>query len=146
MTAEKELEKKLEKLLNAFVPILYENDEIFLENMRKKKKISEKELEKYAHWEWTQGVGLYSIWKLFSITKERKYLDLLVKYYENQLKVGFPELNVNTMAPYLTMSFLGEYLQNDVYLEACKHAAEWIMTRHCPEPRREVSSIKPPTT
>lgn len=67
-----EIDKKLQKLINAFTGILYEDDDVFMENMRRKKKLSEEELRKYAHWEWTQGVGLYGIWKLFAASGEKK--------------------------------------------------------------------------
>lgn len=122
-----EIEQKLERLIRSFTPILYENDDIFMENMRKKKHISEEELQKYAHWEWTQGVGLYGLWKLFEATKEEEYLELLIRYYENQMKAGFPPLNVNTMAPYLAMSNLAEYLHREDYMQPCREAARWIM-------------------
>lgn len=121
------IEHKLKLLMEAFSTILYEDDDIFMQNMREKKKISEEELQKYAHWEWTQGVGLYGIWKQFEATKNNEYLDMLTKFYDNQMKVGFPEYNVNTMAPFLTMSFLGEYLKKESYLEPCREAAKWIM-------------------
>ncbi len=104
-----EAERKLELLIRAFTPILYEDDDIFMENMRKKKHVSEEELKKYAHWEWTQGVGLYGLWKLFDATKKEEYLELLIRFYDNQMKVGFPPLNVNTMAPSLVMSNVAEY-------------------------------------
>lgn len=122
-----EVDRKLQRLMGAFTGILYEDDEVFMENMRKKKHISEEELLKYAHWEWTQGVGLYGIWKLYSVTKEQEYLEMLIRYYDKQLKVGFPQLNVNTITPYLTMSYLAEYLNEDKYLKPCLEAAEWIM-------------------
>lgn len=121
------VDEKLKKLLDAFSPILYEDDEPFMRSMREKKHISEEELQKYAHWEWTQGVGLYGLWKLFESTREENYLSMLTRFYDNQLKIGFPELNVNTMAPYLTMSYLGEYLNSETYMEPCRQAAEWIM-------------------
>lgn len=121
------VDEKLKKLMVAFSPVLYENDEPFMQNMREKKHVSEEELQKYAHWEWTQGVGLYGLWKLFAETKDQEYLDMLTRFYDNQIKIGFPELNVNTMAPYLTMSYLGEYLNSEVYMEPCRQAAEWIM-------------------
>lgn len=121
------VDEKLKKLMVAFSPVLYENDEPFMQNMREKKHISEEELQKYAHWEWTQGVGLYGLWKLFAETRDQEYLDMLTRFYDNQIKIGFPELNVNTMAPYLAMSYLGEYLNSEVYMEPCRQAAEWIM-------------------
>lgn len=128
MAHRKIVEGKLAKLVDAFCPILYEDDEAFLENM-KDKNLAGDDIRRYKHWEWTQGVGLYGLWKHFSRTKDEEVLDILVKYFENQLATGFPALNVNTMAPFLTMSFVGEYLQNERYLAPCREAAAWIMTK-----------------
>ena len=122
-----EVDRKLQQLIGAFSEILYEDDEISMENMRRKKNLHEEELQKYAHWEWTQGVGLYGIWKLFAASGEKKYLEMLTRYYDRQLQVGFPQCNVNTAAPYLTLSYLAEYLQSETYLQPCREAAEWIM-------------------
>lgn len=124
---ERRMEEKLSCLIEAFTPILYEDDEPFMENMRKKKHISEQELQKYAHWEWTQGVGLFGLWKLFASTGKAEYLEMLRKFYDNQTKVGFPPYNVNTMMPYLPMALMAEYLHDESYMEPCKRAAEWIM-------------------
>ena len=120
------IEDKLSRLVQAFTPILYEDDDIFLENM-KDRNLAGDDIRRYQHWEWTQGVGLYGLWKLFAATKEQKYLDILVKFYDMQLEIGFPALNVNTVTPFLTMSYVGEYLQNETYLQPCRETAAWIM-------------------
>ena len=120
------IEEKLEKLINAFTPILYEDDEIFLEGM-KDRNLAGDDIRRYRHWEWTQGVGLYGLWKLFAQTKDRKYLDILTKFFDAQLEIGFPALNVNTVTPFLTMSYVGEYLNDDRYLQPCRRSAQWIM-------------------
>ena len=140
---QKKIDRKLELLIQAFSPILYEDDEIFMQNMRTKKKISEEELKKYAHWEWTQGVGLYGLWKLFETTGREEYLELLRKFYDSQMQVGFPPLNVNTMMPYLVMSLLAEYLKYETYLEPCRRAAQWIMEEM---PRTEEGGIQHQTS
>ena len=119
---------KLLKLVDAFCPILYEDDEIFLRNM-KDRNLAGDDIRRYQHWEWTQGVGLYGLWKLFCDTKEQKYLDILTKFFDSQIAIGFPALNVNTMAPFLTMSYVGEYLQDERYLAPCRESAKWIMER-----------------
>ncbi len=120
------IENKLLKLVDAFCPILYEDDEIFLRNM-KDRNLAGDDIRRYQHWEWTQGVGLYGLWKLFVNSGDRKYLDILTKYFDSQLEIGFPALNVNTMAPFLTMSYVGEYLGSERYLEPCRRSAAWIM-------------------
>jgi len=120
------IKEKLGKLIEAFTPILYEDDEIFLENM-KGRNLAGDDIRLYQHWEWTQGVGLYGLWKLFERTKDEKYLEILVKFYDQQLSIGFPALNVNTMAPFLAMSYVAEYLQEERYLAPCRESAAWIM-------------------
>ncbi len=120
------IEEKLAKLIEAFTPILYEDDEVFLEGM-KGRNLAGDDIRRYQHWEWTQGVGLYGLWKLLERTGERKYLDILTRFFDAQLAIGFPALNVNTMAPFLTMSYVGEYLGEEKYLQPCRESAAWIM-------------------
>ena len=121
-----QIENKLEKLVEAFTPILSEDDEIFLEGM-KDRNLAGDDIRRYQHWEWTQGVGLYGLWKLFAKTKDQKYLDILTKFFDAQLEIGFPALNVNTAAPFLTMSYVGEHLGDERYLGPCRQSAAWIM-------------------
>ena len=85
------------------------------------------DIRKYRHWEWTQGVGLYGLWRLFEKTRDEKYLDILTAYFDNQMTVGFPALNVNTVTPFLTMSYVGEYLGSEKDLAPCRESAAWIM-------------------
>ena len=132
-TNELAIKEKLSRLIEAFTPILYEDDEVFLEGM-KGRNLAGDDIRLYQHWEWTQGVGLYGLWKLFERTKEEKYLEILVKFFDQQLAIGFPALNVNTMAPFLTMSYVGEYLQSERYLEPCRQSAAWVMD-HFPRTR-----------
>lgn len=120
------LEDKLSRLIEAFTPILYEDDDIFLKNM-KDRNLAGDDIRRYQHWEWTQGVGLYGLWRLFAATKDEKYLDILIKFYDMQMEIGFPALNVNTVTPFLTMSYVGEYLQSEKYLAPCRESAAWIM-------------------
>ena len=120
------IEDKLAKLIKAFTPILYEDDEVFLEGM-KNRNLAGDDIRRYQHWEWTQGVGLYGLWKLYIKTGEQKYLEILTKFFDAQLEIGFPALNVNTMTPFLTMSYVGEHLGSERYLAPCREAAQWAM-------------------
>jgi len=132
------IEEKLSRLIDAFTPILYEEDEAFLEGM-KDRNLAGDDIRRYEHWEWTQGVGLYGLWKMFARTKEQRYLDILTKYFDAQIQIGFPALNVNTMAPFLTMSYVGEYLKDEKYLGPCRDAAKWIMEKF---PRTEENGLQ----
>ena len=70
-------------------------------------------------------------------------MELLRKFYDSQMQVGFPPLNVNTMMPYLVMSLLAEYLKYETYLEPCRRAAQWIMEEM---PRTEEGGIQHQTS
>ena len=123
-----EIKEKLAKLTNAFRPILYEDDEVFLHNMEGRN-LAGDDVRRYQHWEWTQGVGVYGLWKLFERTGDKSYLEVLVKYFDQQLETGFPALNVNTITPFLSMSYVGEHLREEKYLAPCRESAKWIMER-----------------
>ena len=123
-----EIKEKLAKLTDAFRPILYEDDGVFLHNMEGRN-LAGDDVRRYQHWEWTQGVGVYGLWKLFERTGDKSYLEVLVKYFDQQLETGFPALNVNTITPFLTMSYVGEHLREEKYLAPCRESAKWIMER-----------------
>lgn len=118
--------EKIEKLSAAFSRILYEPDDTFLRNMQSHN-LAGDDISRYKYWEWTQGVGLYGLWKLFQYEKRESCLELLRKYYDRQIETGFPALNVNTATPYLAMSFLAEYTGEDKYMQPCIEAAGQIM-------------------
>lgn len=120
------LTKKINCMVDAFTGILYEQDDTFMENM-KTKNLAGDNILKYQFWEWTQGVGLFGLWKLFQYEGNERYLQILKEYYDRQLTIGFPALNVNTVTPYLTMSFLAEYTKEEKYMAPCVEAANWIM-------------------
>ncbi len=117
---------KIDRMVEAFSRILYEPDAAFLKNMEGHN-LAGDDISRYRFWEWTQGVGLFGLWKLFCYEKKEYYLDILKKYYDRQIGIGFPALNVNTAAPYLTMSWLAEYTGEERYMQPCIAAAEEIM-------------------
>lgn len=117
---------KLNLLAKSFQKVLYEEDDTFLENM-KTNNLAGDDIRKYQFWEWTQGVGLYGFWKMFQKTKNQKYLDILYKYYDRQMGIGFPAKNVNTVAPLLAMCCVAEYAEREDYMAVCKEWAQWIM-------------------
>lgn len=119
--------EKLRLVTDAFTEILYARDDMFMDNM-KEHNLAGDDISRYLNWEWPQGVGLYGIWKLYLERKDIGCLDLLKKYYDRQIAIGFPALNVNTTAPYLAMSFLAEETGEEKYLVPCVEAAKEIMT------------------
>lgn len=97
---EQEVARKLELCVGSFKKVLYEPDDIFLKNMEKNN-LAGDDISKYQLWEWTQGVGLYGLWKLFERTKDGRYLATLREYYDARIADGLPGKNINTMAPVL---------------------------------------------
>ena len=123
----KEINHKLDLLVESFKSVLYENDEQFLKNMEKKN-LAGDDIRRYQFWEWTQGVGLYGIWKMYGLTGRKEYMEILTEYYDTRIAEGLPSKNINTVAPLLALSYLYEYTHNEAYLAVCKEWAEWIMT------------------
>lgn len=120
------IKEKLIVLIDSFQKVLYEDDTYFLVNM-KSRNLAGDDIGRYRLWEWTQGVGLFGLWKLFEKTGEKKYLEMLLKYYNERLETGLPSKNINTCAPMLCLSYLAEYTGNLLYISVCEEWAEWIM-------------------
>ncbi len=128
MNTQKEiLRDRLSRLIRAFSPLLYEDDDVFLANM-KSRNLAGDDIRRYQHWEWTQGVGIFGLWRLYEKGEYPDGAEILSRYFDRQLAVGFPALNVNTAAPFLTMALFGERLGLEKYLLPCRDAADRIMT------------------
>lgn len=122
----KEVKEKLALVIDSFKETLYEDDDTFIEIM-KKNSLAGDDLNRYKHWEWPQGVGLFGLWRMFDVTKDSKYLDILTRYYEEQLIIGLPTKNVNTAAPLLTLAYLYEYTLDEKYKDICIEWANWLV-------------------
>jgi unsaturated rhamnogalacturonyl hydrolase len=117
---------RLLRIVGSFKKILYEEDSTFIKNM-KDHNLAGDDIRKYRFWEWTQGVGLFGIWKLYRENGNAEYLETLKAYYDQQIETGFPSLNVNTVTPYLAMSFVAEETGEEKYMQPCLDAVKWIM-------------------
>lgn len=78
-------------------------------------------------WEWPQGVGLYGMYKYYSVSGNPQYLEEIKEWYRNRIAAGLPERNVNTTAPMLTLLFLAEETDNKEWLALCRDWAEWVI-------------------
>lgn len=120
------INRKLDLLISSFKSVLYEDDETFLKGMESKN-LSGCDINRFRHWEWTQGVGLFGFWKLYKKTGRPDYLELLTRFYDEQLDGGLPARNVNTTAPMLTLSYIYEETGNERYGRECIEWAGWLM-------------------
>ncbi|UZQ86582.1 glycoside hydrolase family 88 protein [Thermoclostridium stercorarium] len=79
------------------------------------------------NWEWPTGVALYSMYKVYKKTNDKKYLDYLINWYDVQLAKPIPHKNVNTVCPALTMVCLYEETKNEKYVPYINMWADWVM-------------------
>ena len=121
------IEEKLKALVQGFFPVLYAPDDPDYLTNKLAGGIKEEERQRYQYWEWPHGVGLFGLWKLYEKTHEMQYLSMLTQYYDERLSQGLPGKNVNTMAPILALSYLGEHTQRKDYLQVCEEWVEWAM-------------------
>jgi unsaturated rhamnogalacturonyl hydrolase len=121
-----ETKKKLDLLITSFESVLYDEDYEFLKNMETKNLAGDNS-ERYRFWEWTQGVGLYGLWKIYEETKDEAVFNKLLKYYERQMTIGLPACNINTTAPLLTLTYVAEKTGNQEYMNICHDWACWLI-------------------
>ena len=68
------LKEKINLLVSSFEKILYDEDDIFLKNMQTNNLAGDNP-ERYRYWEWTQGVGLFGLWKIYEETGEEEIIE-----------------------------------------------------------------------
>ncbi len=78
-------------------------------------------------WEWPQGVGIFGLYKYYTISKNQEILSFLLRWFDERLEEGIPEKNVNTTAPMLTLVFLYEMTGKESYRKLIEEWVDWIM-------------------
>ena len=76
--------------------------------------------------EWTQGVGLYGMYKVWEMTGDAKAWSIMTRWFEERFKEGSPSRNINTVAPFLTLAYLYERTGNRTYLPYLEVWGEWV--------------------
>lgn len=76
--------------------------------------------------EWTHGVGLYGIYKIWELTGDPRAWDIMIDWFDERIKEGMPSRNINTVAPFLTLAYLYERTGNRTYLPYLDVWAEWV--------------------
>jgi len=78
-------------------------------------------------WDWSQGVGLFSLYSYYKQSGRSDLLKYLVGWFDERLLEGLPPKNVNTMCPLLTLSYLYEETGNPEYLAVCEEWASYAV-------------------
>lgn len=76
-------------------------------------------------WDWSQGVGLYGIWRLYQSTGEQRYLDYLLGWYERHCAEAAVK-NVNHVAPMLTLVSIYEAQRDPRWLPLIEEYGDWL--------------------
>lgn len=78
-------------------------------------------------WEWPQGVGLYGLYKYYTLSQDEAILQFLLDWFDSNISNGIHEKNVNTTAPMLTLTYLYEMTKKPSYLALIEEWTAWIM-------------------
>ncbi|RYG94900.1 MAG: glycoside hydrolase family 105 protein, partial [Alphaproteobacteria bacterium] len=76
--------------------------------------------------EWTHGVGLYGVYKVWELTGDPKAWDIMTSWFEARFAEGMPSRNINTVAPFLTLAYLFERTGDRRFLPYIDRWAEWV--------------------
>jgi unsaturated rhamnogalacturonyl hydrolase len=77
-------------------------------------------------WNWSCGVAYYGISKAWEVTGNQEYIDFLVKWVDEYLELGIPDLMVNSCAMGHTMLTLHEATGDSKYLDLALMKAEYL--------------------
>ncbi|MDM4765226.1 glycoside hydrolase family 88 protein [Pelomonas sp. SE-A7] len=78
-------------------------------------------------WEWTHGVGLYGVYKVWEMTGDPRAWQIMTSWFEARFKEGTPSRNINTVAPFLTLAHLYERNGDRTYLPYLDVWGQWVM-------------------
>lgn len=79
-------------------------------------------------WEWTHGVALFGLYRLYEQTGDQATLTILLDWFKNRFAAGTPPKNINTMAPLLTLAYLYEQTGDITYLPYLESWADYLMS------------------
>lgn len=78
-------------------------------------------------WEWTHGIGLYGLYRLFEQTGDQAVMQIMLDWFANRFEAGTPTKNINTVSPFLTLANLYEHTGDETYIPYLDTWAEWLM-------------------
>ena len=78
-------------------------------------------------WEWTQGVGLYGLLKVWEMTGDEAVMSTITDWFTARFAEVSPSRNINTVAPFLTLAHLYQRTGTPSYLPYLDTWGEWVM-------------------
>ena len=89
--------------------------------------------------EWTQGIGLYGLWKVWQMTGDEAAWSTMTQWFADRFAEGSPSRNINTVAPFLTLANLYERTGTPSYQPYLDVWAEWVFKQM---PRTEEGGLQ----
>lgn len=89
-------------------------------------KISNIDMDK---WEWPQGVGIFGMYTDYKRTGDKNIFNWIINWFENGIRRGIPDRNINTTAPMLTLAYIAEETQNKKYMDLCIDWVNWVIEK-----------------
>jgi unsaturated rhamnogalacturonyl hydrolase len=89
--------------------------------------------------EWTQGIGLYGLWKVWQMTGDEAAWKTMTQWFTDRFAEGSPSRNINTVAPFLTLANLYERTGTPGYQPYLDVWGEWV---HKQMPRTEEGGLQ----
>lgn len=77
-------------------------------------------------WEWTHGIGLYGLYQYHDLNSTPGTLEIIKDWFTARLAEGTTK-NINTMAVFLTLSYLYDETGDRSYIPWLDSWAEWAM-------------------
>lgn len=65
----------------------------------------------FEEWEWEIGVGLYGLYQYANFAGQDNLIDALEAWFDQQIKKGLPDVQINTTAPMITLALLAQKKQ-----------------------------------
>ncbi|RVU43941.1 beta-galactosidase BglB [Rubrivivax rivuli] len=89
--------------------------------------------------EWTQGIGLYGLWKVWQMTGDEAAWATMTQWFTDRFAEGSPSRNINTVAPFLTLANLFERTGTPGYQPYLDVWGEWVFKQM---PRTEEGGLQ----
>jgi len=77
-------------------------------------------------WEWTQGIGLYGLWKVWQMNGDAMTWSRMTDWFSARFAEGAPSRNINTVAPLLTLAHLYERSGEVSYRPWLETWGQWV--------------------
>lgn len=77
-------------------------------------------------WEWTQGIGLYGLWKVWQMNGDAQTWSRMADWFSARFAEGAPSRNINTVAPLLTLACLYERSGEVSYRPWLETWGQWV--------------------